>query len=108
MNGLNQSSIISGGLFQHAMYMKHCWEKSGVVFFLTFKTNTNRQAALNSTSASTQELLKAKYKKCYGRIQQVMHLNLCNQLSWTKCFRRFEVPNQVFSHWNHRGFLCSA
>ena len=66
MDGLNQSSIISGGLFQHVMEMKHCLGKGGAVFFFTFKTSTNGQAALNFTSWSAQELLKAKHVKSYG------------------------------------------
>ena len=61
LNGLNQSLIISGELFQHAMGMKHC----SAVFFFTFKTSTNGQAALNSKCVSTQDLLKAKPVKSY-------------------------------------------
>ena len=46
--------------------MKHCLGKGGAVFFFTFKTSTNGQAALNFTSWSAQELLKAKHVKSYG------------------------------------------
>ena len=52
----------------------------------TTKSKARKKLSLNPTSDS----FKSSPISCNGQT----------------CLRRFEIPNQVFSHWNSRNFLC--